>query len=192
VIAAIGQNTTVAELTTGKVPNFLPPGEMLNLTRWKTIQVNEQTFETSVEGVFSGGDVVTGAATAIEAIAAGRKAAHAIEAYLTHGKAEPEPWEFFSRRDTFGKVTVADLPTRQSSAQRPMPLISIESGRPASSRSRRLHARGRDRRNHTAASSAAAMRSSPATCAATPPSTASTSATSSARRCTTRSTGPTR
>jgi formate dehydrogenase major subunit len=129
VIAAIGQNTTVAELTAGKVPNFLPPGEMLNLTRWKTIQVNEQTYETSVEGVFSGGDVVTGAATAIEAIAAGRKAAHAIEAYLTGGKAEPEPWEFFSRRDTFGKVTVADLPTRQASSQRPMPLISIEERR---------------------------------------------------------------
>ncbi len=129
VIAAIGQNTTVAELTAGKVPHFLPPGEMLNLTRWKTIQVNEQTYETSVEGVFSGGDVVTGAATAIEAIAAGRKAAHAIEAYLTGGKAEPEPWEFFSRRDTFGKVTMADLPTRQASSQRPMPLISLEERR---------------------------------------------------------------
>ncbi len=126
VIAAIGQATTVSELIGGRVPNFLPQGEMLNLTRWKTIQVNEQTFETSVEGVFSGGDVVTGAATAIEAIAAGRKAAHAIDTYLAGGKAEPEPWEFFSRRDSFGKVTAADLPNRTTPAARPMPLISIE------------------------------------------------------------------
>ena len=60
VISAIGQSTTVADLLDGKVPDFLPPGEALNLTRWQTVQVNEKTFETTVEGVFSGGDVVTG------------------------------------------------------------------------------------------------------------------------------------
>jgi NADPH-dependent glutamate synthase beta subunit-like oxidoreductase len=50
----------VADLVDGKVPDMLPPGEALALTRWQTVQVNEKTFETSVEGVFSGGDVVTG------------------------------------------------------------------------------------------------------------------------------------
>jgi len=64
VIAAIGQATKVQELVDGRVPNFLPLGESLSLTRWQTIQVNERTFETSVDGLFSGGDVVTGAATA--------------------------------------------------------------------------------------------------------------------------------
>ena len=48
--------------------------------------MNEKTFETSVEGVFSGGDVVTGAATAIEAIAAGRKAAYAIDTLHPGGR----------------------------------------------------------------------------------------------------------
>ncbi len=67
------------------------------------MQVDEKTFETSVEGVFSGGDVVTGAATAIEAIAAGRKAAHAIDTYLRKGKAEPEPSEFLSKKDVFAQ-----------------------------------------------------------------------------------------
>ena len=109
VISAIGQSTTVNDLVDGHVPGFLPTGESLNLTRWQTVQVNEKTFETTVEGVFSGGDVVTGAATAIEAIAAGRKAAYAIDTYIRQGKARPEPEEFVSRKDAFAKVGIADL-----------------------------------------------------------------------------------
>ena len=126
VIAAIGQNTQVAQLVGGKVPNFLPLGENLNLTRWQTIQVNEKTFETSVDGVFSGGDVVTGAATAIEAIAAGRKAAYAIDAYARTGKAEPEPVEFCSRKDAFRKVTGEDLRDGSRYPRRPMPVLLPE------------------------------------------------------------------
>ena len=122
-IAAIGQSTKVAQLIDGKVPNFLPFGETLNLTRWQTVQVNEKTFETSVEGVFSGGDVVTGAATAVEAIAAGRKAAHAIDRYIVTGKAEPEPFEFVSRKDVFAKVRPEDLKSTDAIPHRPMPLI---------------------------------------------------------------------
>jgi len=91
VISAIGQSTTVSDLLDGRVPEFLPMGETLNLTRWQTVQVNDRTFETSVDGVFSGGDGVTGAATAIEAIAAGRKAAYAIDTYIREGRRVPSP-----------------------------------------------------------------------------------------------------
>jgi formate dehydrogenase major subunit len=125
-IAAIGQNTTISQLLDGSVPDFLPFGETLNLTRWQTVQVNDKTFETSVEGVFSGGDVVTGAATAVEAIAAGRKAAHAIDRYIMTGKAEPEPFQFVSRKDTFAKVTPVDLKSTEKIPHRPMPLIPQE------------------------------------------------------------------
>ena len=124
VIAAIGQGTKVQELVDGRVPNFLPFGETLNLTRWQTIQVNERTFETSVDGVFSGGDVVTGAATAIEAIAAGRKAAYAIDRYIVTGHAEPEPVEVYSKKDSYRKVTADDLPDGARYARRPMPILS--------------------------------------------------------------------
>jgi formate dehydrogenase major subunit len=126
VLAAIGQSTTVTDLTDGKVPDFLPQGETLGLTRWQTVQVNEKTFETTVEGVFSGGDVVTGAATAIEAIAAGRKAAYGIDTYLREGVARPEPVEFLSRKDTFAKVTVSDLRSQVSKPKRVMPLIPVD------------------------------------------------------------------
>jgi glutamate synthase (NADPH/NADH) small chain len=42
----------------------------------------EETLETSIAGVFAGGDIVTGAATVIEAMGAGRKAARSMKAYL--------------------------------------------------------------------------------------------------------------
>lgn len=121
VLAAIGQGTRVKELLDGRVPNFLPLGESLGLTRWQTLEVNERTFETTVDGVFSGGDVVTGAATAIEAIAAGRKAAHAIDRYVVTGRAEPEPVEVYSRRDAYRAVRAEDLPPGSTEARRRMP-----------------------------------------------------------------------
>ena len=125
-ISAIGQSTTVSDLLDGRVPQFLPMGETLNLTRWQTVQVNERTFETSVDGVFSGGDVVTGAATAIEAIAAGRRAAYAIDTYVREGKARPEPQEFVSRKDLFSKITVSDLRSKDQKPKRVMPLVPVE------------------------------------------------------------------
>jgi formate dehydrogenase major subunit len=126
IISAIGQSTTVSDLVDGTIPNFLPRGESLNLTRWQTVQVNEKTFETTVDGVFSGGDVVTGAATAIEAIAAGRKAAHAIDTYIREGAARPEPEEFLSRKDTFAKVGVKDLRGRETKPKRHIPMIPVD------------------------------------------------------------------
>ncbi len=41
---------------------------------------------TSIPGVFAGGDIVTGAATVIEAMGAGKKAAKSIDAYLKQGE----------------------------------------------------------------------------------------------------------
>ena len=123
VLAAIGQGTRVKELVDGRVPSFLPLGETLSLTRWQTVEVNERTFETTVDGVFSGGDVVTGAATAIEAIAAGRKAAYAIDRYVATGRAEPEPVEVFSRKDAYRKVEARDLPPGFGDARRNMPVL---------------------------------------------------------------------
>jgi homotetrameric NADPH-dependent glutamate synthase len=73
VIAAIGQFP---------VTSFLKD-DGVNVTRWNTIEVvNEYTGETNIEGVFSGGDVVTGASIAVAAIGAGRRAARSINCYL--------------------------------------------------------------------------------------------------------------
>ena len=48
----------------------------------KNIVIDENTGKTSVEGVYAGGDAVTGAATVILAMGAGKVAAKAIDEYL--------------------------------------------------------------------------------------------------------------
>jgi NADPH-dependent glutamate synthase beta subunit-like oxidoreductase len=53
--------------------------------RWGSIWVDESTTMTNLPGVFSGGDCVSGAATVVEGVAAGRSSAMAINAYLNGG-----------------------------------------------------------------------------------------------------------
>jgi len=53
----------------------------LQLNKRGYISVDD-SLATSIDGVFAGGDIVTGAATVIEAMGAGRKAARAMKAYL--------------------------------------------------------------------------------------------------------------
>lgn len=68
----------------GQSPNPLikatTPG--LDTHKWGGIIVEEETGATSKDGVYAGGDVVTGAATVILAMGAGKKAAKAIDDYL--------------------------------------------------------------------------------------------------------------
>lgn len=55
----------------------------LEFNKWGNIQVDEETMRTSKEGVYAGGDIVTGGATVILAMGAGRTAAAAIDEYLS-------------------------------------------------------------------------------------------------------------
>jgi len=65
----------------GQVPE-IPAGFGLAVTERNTLQADPETLATSRDGVFAGGDAVTGPASIIKAIAAGRKAAIAIDRYL--------------------------------------------------------------------------------------------------------------
>ena len=55
----------------------------VSLSKRGTIEIDDKTGATHIEGVFAGGDVVTGPAFVIDAIAAGKKAARSIHQYLT-------------------------------------------------------------------------------------------------------------
>lgn len=85
VIFAIGQHTGLA---------FIPEDAAVGVTRGGLVAVNPNTFATSHPGVFAAGDATSGTAFVIEAVAAGHKAATAIQKYLcgelleTRGHAE--------------------------------------------------------------------------------------------------------
>ena len=59
------------------------PAKVLDLTEWGTIAADNITYQTSMKGVFAGGDVVSGPATVVEAIGAGKDAAISIDRYLS-------------------------------------------------------------------------------------------------------------
>jgi glutamate synthase (NADPH/NADH) small chain len=80
-LAIIAVGTTANPLVQSTTPD-------LATTRKNYIQADPETLQTSKKGVFAGGDIVTGGATVILAMGAGRKAAKAIHAYLN---AEPQP-----------------------------------------------------------------------------------------------------
>jgi NADPH-dependent glutamate synthase beta subunit-like oxidoreductase len=115
VISAIGQ----------KVDNdCMRSVGQLKWSRRNTISANMVSMETSVPGVFAAGDAVTGPATVIEAIGAGKRAANAIDRYLA-GIPQPKIPPVPVRR---GRVDWIDVTaSSKMTHKRPqMPLLMIE------------------------------------------------------------------
>jgi glutamate synthase (NADPH/NADH) small chain len=75
-------DTIIMGIGQGPNPVATKSTKGLELNRWGNIIVNEETQMTSIPGVFAGGDIVTGAATVILAMGAGKKASAGIDAYL--------------------------------------------------------------------------------------------------------------
>jgi glutamate synthase (NADPH/NADH) small chain len=69
----------------GPNPLLTQSTEGLKLNKWQYIVADEKTGKTSKKGVWAGGDIVTGSATVILAMGAGRQAADSIHDYLTWG-----------------------------------------------------------------------------------------------------------
>jgi glutamate synthase (NADPH/NADH) small chain len=71
----------------GQSPNPLIPHTMKDLKIGKHGNIiTDNDGQTSIPGVFAGGDIATGAATVIQAMGAGKRAARAIDAYLKNSK----------------------------------------------------------------------------------------------------------
>jgi glutamate synthase (NADPH) small chain len=79
-------DTAVVAIGAGANPLVQSTTPGLKTNKWNYIEADEETGQTSREGVFAGGDIVTGAATVILAMGAGRKAARAIHQYLMSKK----------------------------------------------------------------------------------------------------------
>lgn len=126
VIAAIGQvpDLDCIQSTIENDPKSLEAG--LELTRWGTIVADEKTCATSVEGVFAGGDVVNGAATAIEAIAHGGRAAAAIDRMLSGGKIDSLSPFFNAQKERWDHFPESELENVPAQERQEMPELPVE------------------------------------------------------------------
>ncbi len=68
-------------------------GDEFKKTKWGTLVVNDDTLETTVKGVYAGGDAVLGPATIIKAVAQGKEAAKTIDASIRGVKIERKKYE---------------------------------------------------------------------------------------------------
>ena len=75
-------DTVIMSLGTSPNPLISSTTEGLEVNKWKCIVADEEFGKTSKEGVYAGGDAVTGAATVILAMGAGRAGAKGIDEYL--------------------------------------------------------------------------------------------------------------
>ncbi|WP_024286662.1 NAD(P)-binding protein [Cellulomonas sp. KRMCY2] len=100
IIGAIGQSTD-----TGFLYNDLP----VRLNKWGDIDVDGHTMQSSESNVFAGGDCVTGPATVIQAVAAGRRAAMAIDEFVTRGYVRPSTEDYSCSRGTLEDLPRAEF-----------------------------------------------------------------------------------
>ncbi len=75
-------DVAVVAIGTSSNPVLFQTAQDIKRNKWGYVEVNPETNETSKEFVYAGGDIVTGSATVIEAMGAGRIAANAIQKKL--------------------------------------------------------------------------------------------------------------
>lgn len=90
----ISVNMVVAAIGQAPDSSFLAEESGVKFTKWGTIKADTENFTTSRDGVFAGGDFITGPRNAIEVIGDGRKAARTIDKYLSGGK--KRRYDYFS------------------------------------------------------------------------------------------------
>ena len=102
VIEAIGQRPDTSFIKDNGV----------KMGRGGTVVVNQRTLATGKKGIFAGGDAVTGPQTAIEAIAAGQRAASSIKRYLQGKELSPRV-----ERDGYKPIAIPSLPPSEEETQ---------------------------------------------------------------------------
>ena len=115
-ISAIGQSVD---------ERFLKLDGKFSLEKGGTVSVNKDTMETSIQGVFAGGDVVTGPFTAITSVAHGKKAALAIMSYLTTGKAQKSKQKFYSLKENLSKLGQREFDSFKKIAREKMQELAV-------------------------------------------------------------------
>jgi formate dehydrogenase major subunit len=117
IIGAIGQSTNTQFLY-----NDLP----VKLNKWGDIEINGSTMQTSESNIFAGGDCVTGPATVIQAVAAGRHAAEAMDSFLSIGYVKEGNVDYSCSRGSMEDLPRWEYENMPRLARHVMPSISLE------------------------------------------------------------------
>ncbi len=114
IILAIGQTSDLS---------FLKGQEGIQVTRGGTIIVNPNTFSTSVQNVYAGGDIVLGRGTMTECMAQGKKTAIAIHNTLRNAARKDEKW---NERPAVPDVAPSRIPLIKKEPKQEMPTMQPE------------------------------------------------------------------
>lgn len=117
IIGAIGQSTNTQFLY-----NDLP----VKLNKWGDIEINGKTGQTSELNVFAGGDCVTGPATVIQAVGAGRHAADSMDHFLTTGYVRESHQDYSCSRGSLEDLPRWEFEARPKFRRAVMPSIPLE------------------------------------------------------------------
>jgi formate dehydrogenase major subunit len=101
------------------------PAELARTSRG-TIQVDPLTMQTSLPGVFAGGDCQTGPDIAVAAIGAGRRAAIAIDEFLRTGKVTPQLPAYTCSKGRWDEVPKEEFRNVRPSPRNPIPVVPAE------------------------------------------------------------------
>jgi formate dehydrogenase major subunit len=117
VIGAIGQSTNT---------QFLYNDYPVRLNKWGDIDINEKTMQTSDAKIFAGGDCVTGPATVIQAVGAGRRAAQAIGTLLQQGYVREDNTHYYCSRGTLEDLPRWEFEEMPRIPRAHMPALSVD------------------------------------------------------------------
>ena len=117
IIGAIGQSTD-----TGFLYNDLP----VRLNKWGDIDVDGRTMQSSESKIFAGGDCVTGPATVIQAVAAGRRAAAAMDQFVTRGYVRPGHEDYSCSRGSLEEMPRDEFETIPKLERPKMPALPVD------------------------------------------------------------------
>jgi heterodisulfide reductase subunit A-like polyferredoxin len=119
----IEADTIIPAISQSPDLSFIHQKDGIKTTHWEGIEVDPLTLETSVRGIFAGGDVVTGPQSYIDAMGAGRKAAISIDRYfrgedLRVGREEEGPQKDYIKIDIDGveyreRAPMVSLPLKE-------------------------------------------------------------------------------
>ena len=116
IIGAIGQSTNT---------QFLYNDMPVKLNKWGDIEINGKTNQTSEIKIFAGGDCVTGPATVIQAVGAGRHAAEAIDSFLTKGYVKESNIDYSCSRGTMEDLPKWEFEAMPKLSRAKMPALPV-------------------------------------------------------------------